>query len=193
MPTQDIVDNRCRLVLVTPADHAAEDLARQLAAAGRGGDVASVIVPQYGLHQLSQSPKGPGTHVPGPFGVLGRAQEAAERSAQGRRRLGQEMRGRWEDRVGTREPCSNSGVIPEPIVAVPPSETTREAAAGAQRWTSGLPRVWVIDGETAGLGTSASPHLWTALWKMTAVLFHTCAHRCGAMTPVCFPSLHMVA
>ncbi|MCR9124245.1 MAG: thiamine phosphate synthase [Phyllobacteriaceae bacterium] len=51
MPTQDIVDNRCRLVLVTPADHAPDDLARRLAAAGRGGDVASVIVPQYGLDE----------------------------------------------------------------------------------------------------------------------------------------------
>lgn len=51
MPTHDIVDNRCRLVLVTPADHAPDDLARRLAAAGRGGDVASVIAPQYGMDE----------------------------------------------------------------------------------------------------------------------------------------------
>ncbi|MBO6637459.1 MAG: thiamine phosphate synthase [Roseitalea sp.] len=51
MPTQDIVNNRCRLVLVTPADQAPADLARRVSAAGRGGDVASVIVPQYGLDE----------------------------------------------------------------------------------------------------------------------------------------------
>ena len=39
---------RCRLVLVTPAETAVDDLADRLARAGVGGDIASVIVPAYG-------------------------------------------------------------------------------------------------------------------------------------------------
>lgn len=46
---QDRVENRCRLVLVTPAEADPDRLAAQLEAAGRGGDVASVIVPDHGL------------------------------------------------------------------------------------------------------------------------------------------------
>lgn len=42
-------DNRCRLVLIAPEIADIESRARILAGALRGGDVASVIVPQYGL------------------------------------------------------------------------------------------------------------------------------------------------
>lgn len=42
---------RCRLVLVTPPDMAGDVLAERLAQAGTGGDVASVIVPIYGVDE----------------------------------------------------------------------------------------------------------------------------------------------
>lgn len=42
-------DNRCRLVLIAPDIDDIESRAEILAGALRGGDVASVIVPQYGL------------------------------------------------------------------------------------------------------------------------------------------------
>ncbi|MBD8686502.1 MULTISPECIES: thiamine phosphate synthase [unclassified Rhizobium] len=41
--------NRCRLVLIVPAHDDAEHQAKMLQDALRGGDVASVIIPQYGL------------------------------------------------------------------------------------------------------------------------------------------------
>lgn len=41
--------NRCRIVLIAPAGIAAETLHRRLQAALAGGDVASLILPQYGL------------------------------------------------------------------------------------------------------------------------------------------------
>lgn len=49
--SEDTAQNRCRLVLVTPADAEPDRLAAQLEAAGRGGDVASVIVPDHGLDE----------------------------------------------------------------------------------------------------------------------------------------------
>ena len=42
-------DNRCRLVLIVPDIADAAERARVLAGALKGGDVASVILPQYGL------------------------------------------------------------------------------------------------------------------------------------------------
>jgi thiamine-phosphate pyrophosphorylase len=45
--------NRCRLVLVTPDIADAPELADVMANALRGGDVASVIVPQHGLDEKS--------------------------------------------------------------------------------------------------------------------------------------------
>ena len=42
-------DNRCRLVLIVPDEADADQQAKQLAGAMSGGDVASVILPQYGL------------------------------------------------------------------------------------------------------------------------------------------------
>lgn len=45
--------NRCRLVLVTPDIADASELAAVTADALRGGDVASVIVPQHGLDEKS--------------------------------------------------------------------------------------------------------------------------------------------
>lgn len=42
-------ENRCRLVLIVPDISDAEEKARIVADALKGGDVASVIVPQYGL------------------------------------------------------------------------------------------------------------------------------------------------
>ena len=42
---RDDVEKRCRLVLVTPADADPGVVSAQLAAAGRGGDIACVIVP----------------------------------------------------------------------------------------------------------------------------------------------------
>ena len=44
----DEMANRCRLVLVTPADADPGVISAQLAAAGRGGDIACVIVPADG-------------------------------------------------------------------------------------------------------------------------------------------------
>ena len=41
--------NRCRLVLIVPAHDDADHQAKTLQDALRGGDVASVIIPQYGL------------------------------------------------------------------------------------------------------------------------------------------------
>ena len=41
--------NRCRLVLIVPAHDDADHQAKTLEDALRGGDVASVIIPQYGL------------------------------------------------------------------------------------------------------------------------------------------------
>lgn len=43
------VEDRCRLVLVTPAGSDPERTAGQLAAAGRGGDIASVLVSGQGM------------------------------------------------------------------------------------------------------------------------------------------------
>ncbi|MCB5203881.1 thiamine phosphate synthase [Neorhizobium sp. T786] len=45
-----IVDNRCRLVLILPQEDDAQTLVQKLEAALAGGDVATVIVPQYGLN-----------------------------------------------------------------------------------------------------------------------------------------------
>ncbi|MDP2731771.1 MAG: thiamine phosphate synthase, partial [Hoeflea sp.] len=45
--------NRCRLVLVTPDIADAAQLAAITADALRGGDVASVIIPQHGLDEKS--------------------------------------------------------------------------------------------------------------------------------------------
>ncbi|PDT40144.1 MULTISPECIES: thiamine phosphate synthase [Sinorhizobium] len=44
-------DNRCRLVLIAPDMPDAAERAKILADALKGGDVASVIVPQYGLNE----------------------------------------------------------------------------------------------------------------------------------------------
>jgi thiamine-phosphate pyrophosphorylase len=41
--------NRCRLVLITPPGWSGDEAAARLTAALAGGDVASLIVPQYGL------------------------------------------------------------------------------------------------------------------------------------------------
>ncbi|MCA1492413.1 thiamine phosphate synthase [Sinorhizobium alkalisoli] len=45
------IENRCRLVLVAPDIPDIAEQARVLADALKGGDVASVIVPQYGLNE----------------------------------------------------------------------------------------------------------------------------------------------
>jgi thiamine-phosphate pyrophosphorylase len=45
--------NRCRIVLIAPPDSTAEGFERQLAAALSGGDVASLILPQYGLDEAA--------------------------------------------------------------------------------------------------------------------------------------------
>ncbi|QPC85798.1 thiamine phosphate synthase [Mesorhizobium sp. NBSH29] len=42
---------RCRLVLITPANHSADDLEQKIGAALEGGDVASLIVPIFDLHE----------------------------------------------------------------------------------------------------------------------------------------------
>jgi thiamine-phosphate pyrophosphorylase len=47
------VENRCRLVLIAPQVDGAERAAGIIADALRGGDVASVILPQYGLDDRS--------------------------------------------------------------------------------------------------------------------------------------------
>ncbi|WP_306118759.1 MULTISPECIES: thiamine phosphate synthase [unclassified Roseitalea] len=47
--TTEATQLHCRLVLVTPKGAAPEALAAQIAQAGQGGDVASIIVPQYAL------------------------------------------------------------------------------------------------------------------------------------------------
>lgn len=49
MAAEEPIENRCRLVLVTPGGVTLDDLVRRLSAAGQGGDVASVIVPAHGL------------------------------------------------------------------------------------------------------------------------------------------------
>ena len=46
-------ENRCRLVLVVPEIEDAEEQLKAVADALRGGDVASVIVPQYALDDVS--------------------------------------------------------------------------------------------------------------------------------------------
>lgn len=43
------LEDRCRLVLIVPEGDDASEIARQLEEALSGGDVASVILPQYGL------------------------------------------------------------------------------------------------------------------------------------------------
>lgn len=43
------IEDRCRLVLVTPQEVSAETCAERLAAAFEGGDIASVIVPSWGM------------------------------------------------------------------------------------------------------------------------------------------------
>lgn len=48
-----MVENRCRLVLIAPRIADAGELARLLGDALRGGDVASVILPQYDLDDRS--------------------------------------------------------------------------------------------------------------------------------------------
>jgi thiamine-phosphate pyrophosphorylase len=45
--------HRCRLVLITPPVPETRALADRLAAAGEGGDIASLILPQYGLDDAS--------------------------------------------------------------------------------------------------------------------------------------------
>lgn len=44
-------DNRCRLVLIAPDMPDVSERAKMLADALKGGDVASVIIPQYGLNE----------------------------------------------------------------------------------------------------------------------------------------------
>ena len=46
-------EDRCRLVLIVPEMADAEDQAKALADALRGGDVASVIIPQYALDDIA--------------------------------------------------------------------------------------------------------------------------------------------
>lgn len=48
-----ITPNRCRLVLIAPQDMDTDATARKLETALRGGDVASLIVPAYGLDDAS--------------------------------------------------------------------------------------------------------------------------------------------
>ncbi|APH74258.1 thiamine phosphate synthase [Aquibium oceanicum] len=48
-PMQPIIPNRCRLVLIAPQEDDASVLEASLRAALSGGDVASLILPQYGL------------------------------------------------------------------------------------------------------------------------------------------------
>lgn len=48
-----IVEDRCRLVLIVPQSDDAQKQATDVEEALRGGDVASVIIPQYGLDDAS--------------------------------------------------------------------------------------------------------------------------------------------
>jgi thiamine-phosphate pyrophosphorylase len=45
--------NRCRIVLLAPSGHSPEELERKLRLALQGGDVASLILPCYGLHEAA--------------------------------------------------------------------------------------------------------------------------------------------
>jgi thiamine-phosphate pyrophosphorylase len=45
--------NRCRVVLIAPPDHSPDDIERKLRQALEGGDVASLILPAYGLHEAA--------------------------------------------------------------------------------------------------------------------------------------------
>lgn len=45
--------NRCRIVLIAPPDSAADAFERKLASALSAGDVASLILPQYGLDEAA--------------------------------------------------------------------------------------------------------------------------------------------
>lgn len=45
--------NRCRIVLIAPPGHSPEELERKLRQALEGGDVASLILPAYGLHEAA--------------------------------------------------------------------------------------------------------------------------------------------
>lgn len=53
MTAEETIEDRCRLVLVTPAGMALDDLGQRLTTAGKGGDIASVIVPEHGLDEGS--------------------------------------------------------------------------------------------------------------------------------------------
>lgn len=49
----DTTTNRCRIVLISPSGGAAEDFARKFEAAIAGGDIASIIIPPYGMDEAS--------------------------------------------------------------------------------------------------------------------------------------------
>jgi thiamine-phosphate pyrophosphorylase len=51
--TEQNEPNRCRIVLIAPPDTAADSLERKLGAALAAGDVASLILPQYGLDEAA--------------------------------------------------------------------------------------------------------------------------------------------
>ncbi len=45
--------NRCRIVLIAPPGHSPDEMERKLRQALEGGDVASLILPPYGLHEAA--------------------------------------------------------------------------------------------------------------------------------------------
>ena len=51
--TEQKEPNRCRIVLIAPPGSAADDFERKLGSALSGGDVASIILPQYGLDEAA--------------------------------------------------------------------------------------------------------------------------------------------
>src|SRR5262245_40322885 len=50
---QPSTPNRCRIVLIAPPGHSPEELERKLRQALEGGDVASLILPPYGLGEAA--------------------------------------------------------------------------------------------------------------------------------------------
>ena len=86
-----MIDNRCRLVLIVPDMADPAERAEVLGNALRGGDVASVIIPQYGLDDTVFQ-----KHAEMLVPVIQEAGAAAlvvERSEE--RRVGKECRSRW--------------------------------------------------------------------------------------------------
>lgn len=51
--TERTVPNRCRLVLIAPQEADTAELARKLESALKGGDVASLIIPDFGMDEVS--------------------------------------------------------------------------------------------------------------------------------------------